>query len=263
MEKQDLLNALEEQPNASFKILAEKFKVSKSKIQYWMSKYNIKRNRKLLQKLNNGSRSLNVSICEDTLSLINGSLLGDGYMRNFSYKESSTSHNSKLCMKHSIKQKEYVLYKGELFKKFNYKVYFNKRKETSTIEGRKVCSESFTLCTQNNVKFNEIRTLWYPNNFKRVPKELRLTPLTLAIWFMDDGSKHSSGYYLHTQGFCFEDISFLKSLLKKDLDIESTIHKANSKQWFLYIPKKSVFLFNKIVFPYINNTMLYKIHGSL
>lgn len=47
---------------------------------------------------------------------------------------------------------------------------------------------------------------------KVVPKNIHqwLTPQALAFWFQDDGSKHSSGYVLHTENFCLPDVIVLQ-----------------------------------------------------
>ena len=37
-----------------------------------------------------------------------------------------------------------------------------------------------------------------------------LSPLALAIWYMDDGSKNNYSYYLHTEGFTVDDVNFLR-----------------------------------------------------
>lgn len=41
---------------------------------------------------------------------------------------------------------------------------------------------------------------FYESGIKTIP-ELELSPLTMAVWFMDDGSKSRSAVYLNTQQF--------------------------------------------------------------
>lgn len=261
IEKVKLLEVLDKNPYISFKGLAEYFGITKRQVQSLMENYKIKRDRKSQHKFNTGKRGNIKEISPVCLEIINGSLLGDGHMSKYEIIDSKIARNSKMCIKHSIKQEDYVLYKKFLFENNGYKVYTRYRQSKSCIEGRKVVSNTIEIITESNENFNAIRKLWYPENVKIIPTNLVLTPLTLAIWFMDDGSKHSSGYYLHTQGFTLDDIFLLKLKLKENLGILSSIHK--SRQLYnLYIPANSSVLFTKTVLPYMTDSMLYKIHGS-
>jgi len=73
----------------------------------------------------------------------------------------------------------------------------------------RVISYFFTLCPF----LSELRKIWYPNGYKIVPKNLKLTLKTLAWFYMGDGSSsdkkgHSVKKYditLATQGFKKED----------------------------------------------------------
>lgn len=63
---------------------------------------------------------------------------------------------------------------------------------------------------------------WYPNGIKVVPHNIQLSPLTVAIWFADDGRinrvvKSELTLSLATDGFSQDDVCFLVSLLKDTL----------------------------------------------
>lgn len=54
------------------------------------------------------------------------------------------------------------------------------------------------------------RDRWYPGDLKRVPRDLVLTPLTLAQWFCGDGTHDQQGFlYFCTNGFVREDVEWL------------------------------------------------------
>src|ERR1700730_4706930 len=59
----------------------------------------------------------------------------------------------------------------------------------------------------------EVNHAWqskdYEEGKKRVPSNITLNPLILAVWFMDDGSKSRSACYLNTQQFCVADQELL------------------------------------------------------
>jgi len=101
---------------------------------------------------------------------------------------------------------------------------------------------------------------------KVVPKLIHrwLNPESLAYWFMDDGSKGTSGYYLHTQGFSLSENEILADALGKVFKFEVNIHTDNNyktgKRGFrLYITAKSRDSFKKIVLPYIHPVFAYKL----
>ena len=87
-----------------------------------------------------------------------------------------------------------------------------------------------------------------------------LTPLALAIWFMDDGSSLGKGARIATNCFTLEEISFLCEVLKKKYDITATPCKSGAnKGYIIYIHKKSMELFYAIIKPYLLTSMYYKL----
>ena len=58
---------------------------------------------------------------------------------------------------------------------------------------------------------------------KVVPKDIRLTPLAAAVWYMEDGWNYPKGRYgiLCTNGFRPDEVAFLIERLKADLSINS------------------------------------------
>jgi len=112
-----------------------------------------------------------------------------------------------------------------------------------------------------NQALNKYRDEWYPNGKKIVPSMVYdLNPLGLAVWFMDDGSYHkgTSNYYFATDGFSLNDVTVLVDMLKTNFSISATIHQRKNK-YVLYIPAKSRERFTSLIYPYLCNSMLYKI----
>ena len=108
------------------------------------------------------------------------------------------------------------------------------------------------------------------DNVRRVPNQLHkwITPLSLAIWFMDDGSKDiKAGYYLHTQCFTQGEVKKLQQILGNKFHLEVSIQKddkqkKNKKFFRLYILQSSVPKFNALVEPFILPCMRYKLHEN-
>ena len=92
------------------------------------------------------------------------------------------------------------------------------------IEGRKVYKKPGSLLyTPAYVELQEQRKRWYPDAEKRVPRNLDLSPLTIAYWFAGDGTCNTNGILVFcTNGFVKEDTEYLAESLCK-LDIESNI----------------------------------------
>lgn len=91
---------------------------------------------------------------------------------------------------------------------------------------------------------NHYERFYPPDSIKRVPRDLVLTPLSIAVWFCDDGSStvdnNTMTVKFSTDGFLKEDTEFLASLLearynkkfnvyKKVKDKEQYIVKASTK----------------------------------
>jgi len=201
-----------------------------------------------------------IVISSELDEIIIGSLLGDGTLSKYKYTDnSSTNKNSKLAIKHSIKQKDYVEFKKELISKSckcYIKSYFVNAKGVKWREGN-----TYEVETLQNSSFNVYRDIWYPKGIKIIPKTLKkITPLILAIWFQDDGYKHgSSGYGLCTNGFTINDVEYLISILNKQYKLKCNLRLSSLHQPIIYIRSESVIKFNDLVLPFMCKSMMYKI----
>lgn len=97
---------------------------------------------------------------------------------------------------------------------------------------------------------------------KRIPSNFYLdqflTPLALAVWFMNDGSKASGGAKILTNCFIKEDIERIILFLFNKYKICCSLHRQGS-QYIIYIPKKSMPLFSKTIKKYMVSSMYYKL----
>ena len=195
---------------------------------------------------------------KDVLSIIFGSLLGDAYAekrlkgvgtRITFYQEST-----------HVKYAEWL---------------------HNILSSRGYCSESVPVIVMRVVKggksrkiirfrtwtytsFNWIHNLWYIDGKKRIPGCIGeyLTPLALAIWIMDDGSKVSQGLKLCTNSYTYIDCLFLVKVLSEKYSLKASVQLAgtNTKdQFVIYIWKDSMSLLREIVKPYIIPEMIYKV----
>lgn len=116
---------------------------------------------------------------------------------------------------------------------------------------------------------NWLHSAFYVNHRKILPIKLieqLLTPLALAIWIMDDGTKSSAGLRLCTNCFTKPELCLLCDFLHKKYDLVVTINSAGDikkQQFCLYINKISMPKLAKLVKPFIHDSMKYKLNGYL
>ena len=171
-----------------------------------------------------------------------GCLLGDGSLRR--------KQNTLLEINHSYKQKDYVFW---LYSKFKDCVFTPPKIRVNGFN-----RNSYRFTTRSLEALNEFYEDFYPNLQKTLPKNLKLNPLSLAVWFMDDGSKSRNTVYMNTQQFYIQEQKYLLSLLDRYFSIKATLNK--DKSYFrIRIRSSSMKIFRDLVSPYIIESMRYKL----
>lgn len=185
------------------------------------------------------------SLTQYQLSIIIGSILGDGYVRRIKGRKDAF-----LEINHSIKAHVYVDWKYLALK--NICVSPPKKRiidETRT---------AYRFFTRQHREISDLLKLFYKNGKKIIPASLVLDPVILAIWFMDDGSKsRKHDVYLNTQQFSLLD---QKKLLKRlrDLGLKARLNK-DKKYYRIRFLKESVSKLNEIIYPHIIKSLKYKL----
>jgi biotin operon repressor len=182
------------------------------------------------------------------LSILIGHLLGDG-----SLSKLYTNTTGKICQ--GIAQKDYTLWKAKELSPLSGKVTIYTRKSIDKRNGNIYTScESYLKA---NPELNWLYDLFYCKGYKEVSLKMLyyLTPLSLAVWYMDDGYISKDGYYIATDSF--KNHRVLKAMFKK-FNLLITIDKRGR----IYIPSMYAKKFATIVYPYILPMFHYKIHQS-
>lgn len=184
------------------------------------------------------------SLTNEELSIIIGSLLGDGYMRIVPGRRDAF-----LEINHSIKAKEYVDFKYDALKR----IVVSKPKERETNEGR----VAYRFYTKQHPQLSLLYKDFYKDGKKIIPKNLKLNSLSMAIWYMDDGSKsRSCDVYLNTQQFSMTDQRRLLFLLREQ-GVVARLNK-DKKYYRIRILKESIGIFMNFIKPHIIPSMQYK-----
>lgn len=176
-------------------------------------------------------------------SIIIGTLLGDGHLET-----QDGGRTYRLKIEHSIKQNDYTIWLHDHFKEWVPGGIYRKNKNDKEYVGFRTYSHgAFRFYGQ---------LLYDKTGKKRIPKIIHklLNDLSLAIWFMDDGSlkslKHRT-YIIHSLGFEKRELEAIKKCLLKSFDIESELHRQKGKYWRIYILSKSAEVFEKIIKKYV------------
>lgn len=203
-----------------------------------------------------------VIITDDQKSIIIGSLLGDMscYKRN-----NSSKRNPIISLKHSEKQCEYFYWKyHKLLNIIDSKPYMYTDKD-----------EINTICfsSRSRKELNFFYDLFYNNGKKLISVNLleHITPLSIAVWYMDDGScavrnNRSDIFKFVTYSFSYKENQALADFLTKKYNIEFYVAKHNSGGKIyscLKIRTKDNYKFIKLISPYIHSSMIYKLGTGL
>lgn len=182
-----------------------------------------------------------------------GLILGDGHLETL-----NKGKTYRLKVEHSLKQREYLdwLY-------LNFKDWINKAPEVRKRTSLGKIVETYGFTTYTSSIFTFYAEQFYQNKKKIIPKMIDkiITPQSLAIWFMDDGSIKSKAHkalVIHTHGYSKDDLLLITKVLDQKFGLKIGLQKQYDK-WRLYIFSESVDNFKKIISPYILPSMQYKL----
>lgn len=175
-------------------------------------------------------------------AVIVGSILGDGCLC-----ENWSKTNYRLLITQSVDQKAYVFWKYSILSDLilSEPRYYKR-------------TNSLTVRTISHPELTKLRDIFYPQGKKIIPPtiaELIKDPITIAVWFMDDGNvsrggNYIHGYHLNTQSFSEQENHLLAEALKTNYGIECTVQsnhaykrlfvRAQSRQQFVSLVKEHV-----------------------
>ena len=184
------------------------------------------------------------SLTQAQKSIIVGSLLGDGYLRIMPGRK-----NAFLEINHSISEKDYVDRKYQKLRNL-VKTPPNERKGN----GKRIAYRFFT---QQHPELTEFYLKFYQKK-RKIVLDLKLNPLIMAVWFMDDGSRSYRTYYLNIQCFGCLSQKRLIRILREQYRIDSSLNR-DKEYYRIRIKQSSARRFKKSIHNYIIPTMRYKL----
>lgn len=178
-----------------------------------------------------------------------GTLLGDGGLR-------FRGNECRLHIKHGIKQLSLVNYKWKIFAD----ITTMKVNVFSQAVGKNVYQFA-EFVTLTHPEFTKYYRLFYTSSRKVVPSiisQLLVNPISLAVWFMDDGSADYAGASLQTHSFTKEEVEQLMETIRLNFRIETT-KKMNKGKWVIYFPKASMSRLQRAVEGHLLEDFKYKL----
>ena len=186
-------------------------------------------------------------------AIIIGTMLGDGCLEH-------NGHFVRLRLEHGKNQKSYLLWKYEELKNL---ITGSVMKIHAYHKVNECFYDSYRVYTFSDEVFSDYWNTFYVNNKKIIPHNIEhilKSPLSLAIWFMDDGYKRNdcNAFRLNTDSFLLEEQKLLQKVLLKNFGLKTKVHK-KGKYWNVYIPARESNKFVNLVEPYIIPNLAYKI----
>jgi len=194
----------------------------------------------------------------DFLSFILGGILGGVHL-----EKRKQGFGTRIIFEQCQQNIEYLCWINDFLIKRGYckdqKPFFKKR-----ITKQNKIFFHFRINTYTFTSLNWLIELFYNNKKKIIPIEHNIwnyfNEQSLAVWFMDDGSKTKSGYKLATNCFEIDEIKFLQKLLLSKFNLKTTMQSSGvNKGYIIYIKSESKQLFKNLVENYMHNSMKYKL----
>jgi len=238
---------------------------------YWDKLRADKKPRKTNKRYSIANELRTQSFTPKQLSIILGTLLGNGCL----IKSSKTGESNlyRLSWTHGAVQKEYIEWKNQEMKPFTTNGLIRYKRKNNNGFGRKDNKEEITyhLVTIGHNDLARLRGILYRGKKKFVTRRYlnMLDELSLAVWYMDDGSysKKNKAMILHTLGMNMSEHKAMQKWFWQRWHIECII--SNIKKEYNNGIKRYNYLrfrvsetkkFHNLVAPYIIPSMQYKLN---
>lgn len=182
-----------------------------------------------------------ISLNKEQKSILFGTILGDGYL------QSTGKKNARLRLEHGGKQKEYLLWKvKKLEKLFQGKAKYLERVHPISKEKYNYWRHQ----SQSMPYLGKLRNIFYPDGKKKIPKDLEkyLTPLMLAVWYMDDGYYYlrDNCSYLYLGNVSEQEAETVTRVLFKKFNITARVKQKKKGYAIYFSPQETQKLKNLI-----------------
>jgi len=244
--------------------ISKKYKVTREDVTSLRQIYGIKRKGAKYLKRKNTEPSLT----QVQKEMIYGSLMGDA-------KRHSSKFNNSVGFGHEPKQQEYVKWKLDMVCNIATPEGIKKYSHYDKRYGKTY--DSYRFYTLANSDVEEIVNKFYGENGKRITRDIldNLSELSLAVWYMDDGTTGFSHKTIEKKGwnitpevrictdsFSIEECDLIIEWFKERWDIDCHKRENRPNQYRIVLKSTSVSHFFSLITPYIVPSMEYKVSYS-
>ena len=187
-------------------------------------------------------------------AIIIGTILGDGHLARM-------KTTARLEVVHSERQKDYVLWKYHELYQF---VGAQPHHLTITDPRFKKQFHQWRFKTRGHSYFTALHGQFYTEHGRKIVPQyishVLTSPLSVAVWFMDDGGRRNDcyGMFLNTLSFSKQEHMLLQQCLQQNFSLETRLHWIQDG-YRLYIPSTMAQRFATLVYPYLIPSMRYKL----
>jgi len=205
-------------------------------------------------------RNMDKRISSQQLEMILGGLLGDSYLRRRKFK-TKTSYN--VLFAHSEKQIEYLKFKRNILNNIANEIRVDQKPKEKNVEKGIYKSSTLFAFSTKTLDLEYLYNMLIINNKKTISRNYLdlLTPLSLSIWYMDDGNYNSSNRICRFATMCFskEGNEIIRDYFYENLKMPCFIERTNCGSGYsICLTQNSTKKFLKLVSPYRCPSMEYK-----
>jgi hypothetical protein len=181
-------------------------------------------------------------------AVLAGTILGDGCVAKH-------GRHHRLHIKHKEAHRALAEWKHGVFREF---ISMKPHVFDQCLNGRRYPCVQFA--TRTHPEFTEWHSRFYQGRRKIVPLNIAsyLSPLAVAVWFMDDGAADYAGITFQTHSFSVEEVRLLADVLRTEFHLTVGL-RANRGANILYVPSRSIQRFRGIVEPHLVSGFEYKL----
>ena len=188
-------------------------------------------------------------------AVIIGSILGDGFLQK------TGKNNARLRLEHSLKQKDYLLWKSQILSNF-----FQKKPDILERTNLKFGKTYQYIRNQSysGLELGKFHKLFYVDNRKIIPNQISKLledPLSLAVWFMDDGYYYQRDKiaYIYIPKYDQESINKLLNALNLNYGLIPQFKIKKRGEYVLIFTVKDTGRLIQIIKPYVIKSMSFKL----
>ena len=188
-------------------------------------------------------------------AVVIGTILGDGFLQK------TGKNNARLRLEHSLKQQDYLIWKCKILNNF-----FQKKPEILERFNLKFGKSYQYIRNQSysGLEFGKLHQLFYVDGKRIIPNEffkLLKEPMSLAVWFMDDGYYYPRDRiaYIYLPKLDSNSTNNLLIALKMNYGLSPQLKIKKRGEYVLIFTVKDTAKLIQIIKPYIIKSMSYKI----